>query len=214
MRVQTRLVLVRHGHARASLDGVVGGARGCRGLTGDGVRQATALRDRLAATGEVRADVLLTSTLPRAIETADVIAPAIGAFATRAADCDLCELHPGECDGMTWAEYGEKYAFDMRAEPDRPLSPGGESLRSFQARVTRAVAAIVEQYDGASVVVVSHGGFISGACHALLGTPGMGDTRAFRLEPENTSLTEWHREDDGQWVLERYNDAAHLQSHG
>jgi broad specificity phosphatase PhoE len=142
-----------------------------------------------------------------------VIAPALGTPSPpRAADCDLCELHPGECDGMKWEDWWPKFGFDMRAEPDRPLSPGGESLRSFQARVTRAVAAIVDEHAGRAVVVVSHGGFVSGACHTLLGTPGMGDVQAFRLEPENTSLTEWHREDDGPWVLDRYNDAAHLQS--
>ena len=29
-------------------------------------------------------------------------------------------LHPGECDGLRWEEYRERYAFDMRAEPERP----------------------------------------------------------------------------------------------
>jgi probable phosphoglycerate mutase len=205
----TRLVFVRHGHAQAAVDNVVAGARGCRGLSEAGVRQAEALRDRLRATNELRADVLLTSTLPRAIETADVIAPALGA-SSRDADCDLCELHPGECDGMEWERFRARYGFDMEAEPERPLSPGGESLRAFQARITRALAGIIERFAGQSVVIVSHGGFVSGACHALLGAPGHGEARPFRLEPENTSLTEWHRHDDSRWVLDRYNDAAHL----
>jgi broad specificity phosphatase PhoE len=98
----------------------------------------------------------------------------------------------------------------MDAEPDRPMSPGGESLRVFQARITRAVDAIVEQFRGQCVVIVSHGGFVSGACHTLLGAPGHGEPRPFRLEPENTSLTEWHRHHGGRWMLDRYNDAAHL----
>ena len=39
--------------------------------------------------------------------------------------------------------------------------------------------------------------------------------RPFRLETENTSLSEWLRPGDharqpGRWVLVRYNDAAHL----
>ena len=43
-----------------------------------GVRQAERLRDRLAATGEIRADVLISSTLLRASQTAELVAPALG----------------------------------------------------------------------------------------------------------------------------------------
>ena len=42
------------------------------------MRQAERLRDRLAATGEIRADVLLSSTLLRASQTAELVAPALG----------------------------------------------------------------------------------------------------------------------------------------
>ncbi|HZI36988.1 MAG TPA: phosphoglycerate mutase family protein, partial [Acidimicrobiia bacterium] len=73
----TRLVLIRHGESRSTVDRVVGGHRGCSGLTDRGVRQAKALRDRLTETGELAAaTAVLTSVLPRAIETADIIAPA------------------------------------------------------------------------------------------------------------------------------------------
>ncbi len=66
----TRLVLIRHGESRSTVDRVVGGHRGCTGLTDRGVRQAKALRDRLARTGELAgAAAVLTSVLPRAIET-------------------------------------------------------------------------------------------------------------------------------------------------
>jgi len=47
----TRVVLVRHGESKCNADGVVGGQRGCTGLTPDGVDQVAALADRLAATG-------------------------------------------------------------------------------------------------------------------------------------------------------------------
>ena len=65
-----RLFLVRHGHAYAGFQGIIGGPRGCAGLTDLGRRQAAALRDHLAVSGRVRADVLLSSIIPRAIESA------------------------------------------------------------------------------------------------------------------------------------------------
>jgi broad specificity phosphatase PhoE len=57
----------------------------------------------LSATGELgRVDALLASILPRAVETAELIAPALGLDPDSVdQDCDLCELHPGECDGMS-----------------------------------------------------------------------------------------------------------------
>src|SRR5215218_610345 len=100
----TRLVLVRHGESMATVDGVVGGHQGCRGLSDRGRRQAEALRDRLVATGEIRADVLMASVLPRAVETAEIMAPALGGLAVEQ-ECDLCEIHPGEGDGLAWSEF-------------------------------------------------------------------------------------------------------------
>jgi len=73
-----RLVLVRHGDAHAGFGGVISGRTGCLGLTDLGRRQAEALRDHLESSGRVHADVLLASELPRAIETASIIAPGLG----------------------------------------------------------------------------------------------------------------------------------------
>ena len=106
--VGMRLVLVRHGEAHAGFGGVIGGEKGCTGLTDRGRRQAAALRDHLARSGRVRADVLLVSVLPRAIETAEIIAPGLG-LEIAGRECDLCEVHTGEADGLDWEEYRVRY---------------------------------------------------------------------------------------------------------
>src|SRR3954447_2624959 len=130
-----RLILVRHGDAYAGFDSVISGPRGCLGLTDLGRRQAGALRDYLGASGRVHADVLLASELPRAIETASIISRALG-FESFDRACDLCEVHTGVADGLTWAEYATKYgSFDMEAEPDRVFAPEGDSWNSFHQRV-------------------------------------------------------------------------------
>jgi broad specificity phosphatase PhoE len=133
-----RLILVRHGHAHAGFHGAIGGPKGCTGLTDLGRHQAARLRDHLAASERVRADVLLASVIPRAIETAEIIAPALG-FDAVAQDCDLCEVHTGEADGLDWAEWGRRYgSFAMEAEPDRLFAPGGESWNSWGVGHPRA----------------------------------------------------------------------------
>jgi probable phosphoglycerate mutase len=132
-------------------------------------------------------------------------------------DCDLCELHPGEADGMTWLDWLERYDFDPRAEVERELAPGGESMLSFARRARDAIERVVDEHAGRSIVLVVHGGFIVASTLHFLGFDEsvlQGD-RALWLEPDNTSLTEWRRDDaTGRWTLLRFNDAAHLEALG
>jgi broad specificity phosphatase PhoE len=213
MPSRTRLVLIRHGESRAAVDQVVGGHRGCTGLSDLGRQQAQALAERLAATGELgRVDAVLTSILPRAIETAELIAPAIGWPPDAVSqDCAFCELHPGECDGMTWDQFGGVYGDpDMRANPYAPLSPGGESWAEFQIRAGRSLTRAVAEHSGRTVMIVCHGGIIGASMTTLLDLPAFG--RRVHLEISNTSITEWLVSVDGQDrpALIRFNDGAHL----
>lgn len=208
---ETHLVLVRHGHAAAIDSGVVAGHRGCTGLSATGRRQAEALRDRFAAQG-FRPDALVTSVLPRAIETAEILSPGLGIDPARIPhDCELCERHPGEGDGLTWEKLVARYGrLDPVIDPDRPMSPGGESGRVFRHRVEVAVTRLVEAHDGRTVVAVVHAGVILATTLALLGL----GPRHLAHELENASVTEWVRAADGHWLLHRFNDAAHLEPLG
>ena len=88
---ETRIILVRHGESLAQERQIVGGHTGCEGLSNRGRRQVEALGDRLAATGELgRPDALCASILPRAIETAEILAEALDVpeVDTR---CDFCD---------------------------------------------------------------------------------------------------------------------------
>jgi broad specificity phosphatase PhoE len=168
------------------------------------------LCDDLAQSGRVRADVLLASTLPRAIETAEIIAPGLG-IATFDRVRDLCEVHPGEADGLEWAEYGTRYgSFDMEAEPERVFAPEGESWNTFHARVRAMLERIAREYTDQVVVAVCHAGVIMASMRLLLGTP-LGDRTAAQLRPSNTGLTEWeHDGERARWTLHSFNEAHHL----
>jgi broad specificity phosphatase PhoE len=204
-----RLILVRHGDAHAGFSGVIGGQTGCAGLTDLGRRQAGALRDHLAATGRVRADVLLVSVIPRAIETAQIIAPALG-LEIAGHECDLCEVHTGEADGLAWEEYTVRYgSFDMEAEPDRVFAPEGESWNTFHDRVQRLLGRLAADHVDQTVVAVCHAGVIMASMRGLLGLaqPGTGA----QLRPSNTGLTEWEHDPVlDRWTLHAFNETSHL----
>jgi probable phosphoglycerate mutase len=204
----TRLVLVRHGEALCNVQGVVGGPSGCTGLSAVGVAEAEALRDRLVDTGEL-ADVtaVYASVLPRALETAAVVAPGLGGR-TAVADCGLCELHPGEADGMTWAAFVDRYGGpDWDRDPDAVLAPGGESWNGFVRRVSAAITETAVRHGGERVAIFCHGGVVEATIEAFL--PVAAGRGRLKLRTAHTSLTEWERGPEG-WLLLRYNDAAHL----
>lgn len=207
---ETRIVLVRHGEARAGVERVIGGDKGCRGLTEAGREQAAALRDRLTRTGEIRPDVVCTSTLLRAVETAEIVGAAFPHIAEIVQSRDLVEQVPGVCDGLPYEEALARYA-PAEDGPDIPLSPGGESAREFDARVRLAVRLLVREHRGQTVLAVSHGGFIATAVMYVMGAPGLAEVYPFRLLAANTSLTMFSPgESDPPWLLDRYNDIAHL----
>lgn len=208
----TRVLLVRHGESQAQVDKVVGGPSGCTGLSELGRRQVTALADRWAAS-DMAVERLISSTLPRAVETAELLAPALGGLAVEP-DPDLVELQPGECDGLSWDDYQDRYGVDMRADPYAELSPGGESVAGFLLRVGRSLHRIAVDHAGATVVVACHGGIIDGSLVCFLGLPlqRVGD---LDLRSTNSGVSEWlvSAEPDKalHWALRRYNDIAHLE---
>src|SRR5205085_6361591 len=155
--VVTHLYLIRHGEAVSNVQPIVGGVRGDTGLTPRGVAQAERLRDRLASTGAIAADVLIASTLPRARETAEIIAPALGLPILW--DDDVQEMRPGVADGMSLDALREKVAIPSTArEPHRPPAPRGENWPQFMLRDAIALHRIPPQYRDNSVGIGCDGG--------------------------------------------------------
>jgi 2,3-bisphosphoglycerate-dependent phosphoglycerate mutase len=204
----TRIVLVRHGEAVCNVAGVVGGVIGCLGLSPVGVTEAEALRDRLVASGELAGvAAVYASVLPRALETAAIVAPGLRGL-TAVPDCDLCELHPGEADGLTWAQFTERYPGpNWDVDPDAVIAPGGESWTGFVRRVAAVLTRTAGQHEGQLVVIFCHGGVVEASIEALL--PVAPERGRLKLRTAHTSLTEWEW-GPGGWTLLRYNDAAHL----
>lgn len=203
-----RLVLVRHGESNVTVKRVIGGYRSCNGLSDLGRRQVERLRDRLADTGELVPDVLISSNFARAIETAELIAPAFGNLEI-AIDPGFGEHDPGpEVDGMTFPAYVERFGTpDWAGDPHQVVFPGGETTAEFHLRVGSTVSRTLNAHPGATIVVACHGGVVDAAFRHLLRTAPTG---SFELSTLNTSITEFQSTPSGAWRLTRYNDAAHL----
>jgi ribonuclease H / adenosylcobalamin/alpha-ribazole phosphatase len=149
----TRLLLLRHGQTELSVQRRYSG-RGNPALTELGRRQAEAAAHYLAQRGGIAA--VISSPLQRAHDTAAAAAQALGLEVT--ADDDLIETDFGAWEGLTFAEAADRdpelhrrWLRDTSIEP-----PDGESFDHVMARVCRARERIIERYQGATVLVVSH----------------------------------------------------------
>jgi|SRR5579871_1073643 probable phosphoglycerate mutase len=212
----TRLYLIRHGQAYCNVPpyGLVAGMRGDAGLTPQGREQAERLRDRLAATGEIEADVLIASTLPRARQTAEIIAPALDLPIIF--DDEVQEESVGDFDGLPWKEIEDQIP-DQRVEPYRPFGPNGESWGQFVLRVGTALNRILQEHDGKNIVIVTHGGVIDASFAVFLGMNTLVPSET-GFYTRNTSITLWERREiDGfslRWRLACYNDDLHVREVG
>jgi len=210
----THLYLIRHGEAFTNVEDLADGPRGdARGLTPLGVRQAQRLRDRLRATGEIPADALVTSTLPRARQTAAILASVWGLVPLLWDD--LQELRPGVADGMREVDARARFgSVNMLHAPSQPLYPEGESWIQFVTRVGAVLTHLTTMYRGRSVVAVCHGGVIDVAFLHFFGLPPDAP-RPVDFRTHHISLTHWeeYRRFDGtdRWRLRSYNDAMHLR---
>jgi probable phosphoglycerate mutase len=207
----TRIVLVRHGEAVCNVNGIVGGVRGCTGLTELGRRQISALAARLEVTGELAgATALYASVLPRAVETAALLRAVVGGGALDVVqECALCELHPGESDGLSWQEVIDRFGVpEWDTDPDTVIAPGGESWSAFVARASAAVGALARRHPGELVVAAVHAGVIESTMISNLTIPPVVSRRGW-TRIVHASLTEWEWvPTESRWVLIRFNDAC------
>lgn len=196
----TRFILVRHGQTEFSVQRRYSG-RGDPSLTEEGLRQAAAVGRRLSARGDITA--VVTSPLSRAKVTAE----AIGAPVTVLDD--LIETDFGEWEGLTFAEAAARHPELHRSwlsDPSVP-TPGGESFDQVYERVTRARTRIIDEFEGQTVVVVSHVTPIKTLLRLGLDA---GPSLLFRLHLDLASLSIVEFYPDGNASVRLVNDTAHL----
>lgn len=204
----TRVVLIRHGESRATVERFVGGPRSCTGLTDHGRAQANALKMRLLQEKNTEVTAIYTSNFPRAIETATIVSPALGSLPL-VVDAGWGEHDPGpDCDGMTYDSFISRFGQPRwDGDPHDVIYPGGETIAEFHDRVMDTLRRTVAAHVGGTLMIACHAGVIDAVMRHTL---QMHQTGKFELSTVNTSLTELVHVQGSKWRLLRYNDSAHL----
>lgn len=200
------ILLLRHGQTDANATGVLQGHRPTS-LNALGRQQAERLAQRLV-TVTPPVDVLVSSDLPRALQTAQPIARALDLEIV--VDSAWRERGFGELEGQTLGDLEIWRTASGTIDP-----PGGESSAVFRQRVHAALSSVVERYaDRACVAVVTHGGVVRSVLHLLgSGLLPLADCQ----EPPvvdpiaNASILHITVDAHGAWSTVRVNDDAHLE---
>src|SRR4051812_1946750 len=187
----TYLTLIRHGESRSQEQGLLSGHDSCTGLSDKGRSQVAALRDRLMTTHELGpVDAVYTSILARSIETAAILQPAFEG-ATLAAECEWCEIHAGEAEGLRMDELAGRYPMVSDAhDAFARRIPGAETWAEFYVRVGARLHRVGQEHAGQRVVVVAHGGTVGASFVALGDLPVSRGTKVTHTTT-NASLTQW-----------------------
>jgi 2,3-bisphosphoglycerate-dependent phosphoglycerate mutase len=200
----THLYLIRHAD---SVEGQLEDGRyGDLGLSPEGISQAERLRDRLARTGEIKADIFISSPERRAHETATIIAPALNQPITLDKDVEEWRCDDGRLSPEEFMARWE--AVPKQQKPYYRWLDGYENRLEFALRVNLTLNRMTQEHAGKTIAVVSHGAFLQLSFAFFF---GLGEANLEWAAPEirRTSITHWYKSDT-RWLLERSNDYHHL----
>ncbi|GBF06913.1 phosphoglycerate mutase [Deinococcus aerius] len=209
----TRLLLIRHADSWHKREGIVGGPRGDRGLTEEGVRQAERLHDRLARQG-LEGQAVYSSPLPRSLQTAGMATRDLNLPPVTPDPGLISWAVPDEADGMPTREFQTRYA--TPGGVFHPFESVSESWASLVTRASHTLLTLARRHRGQTTLVFTHAEVVKASLVAFGNLPLL---PPFEVEVRPASVTEWRTGGDPAawpppflaWTLARWNDAAHLE---
>ena len=196
---------VRHGHHPEGFRG--GWSR--HSLSRLGVVQSSLLAERLRREG-ARVDTLISSDLPRASETAEILSQVLRVSVSPSKEWR--EVDNGVLAGMPEEQAQAMYPglYWSSLKPDQPY-PGGESPAAFHQRIEGAFRSlcdhILQGKIGPRVMVVTHGGPIRVVLSLVEGTPWSNKGPSERVHETAIFSLAWTGK---TWSMIRRDDVAHL----
>ena len=202
----TRIILLRHGQSEANRDIWFAGHSDPH-LTEKGLLQAEYAGEYLAE--HERIDLILSSDLLRAVETATPTAKRLGLPVIP--EPGFREIFAGVWEGMPFADIDVQYhqeIFTWDNDLANACPNEGESVAELFARVNATLDRVAREQDGKTVLIATHWTPIRAMiCHAM----GCDHTHIADFEkPFNSSLHVLCYE-AGSYTVERINIVDHLK---
>ena len=199
-----RVLFVRHGQTESNVEHRYMGQIDSP-LTAVGLSQVNALAKRVAAS---HVNTIYSSDLERAVRTAEDISKSCGLTVTH--DQRLRERHAGLLQGELAAVARVKHAHVFaeleKMGPKYVFPGGGESGLQIEERIAEFLDMTRTKHPGETVVAVTHGGILCVLLWHILRFPY---NAISRLRCDNTSISSFSFS-DSRWILEFWNDTAHL----
>lgn len=201
----TTLYLIRHGETDWNMSGHWQGHADVP-LNDVGQQQAELLAQRLRSE-RVRFDVLYSSDLARAYQTAWVVGEAIGVPVELLPA--LREIDLGTWSGLTRDQIQIRFPVEFALLDQGQDVPrgGAETLSALRKRVVDVVEAIMAQHLGETLAFVTHGGPIRMLIAHATGEPDVNRMKFHHIG--NTSISIVRHNLNG-WQIVQLNDMQHL----
>ncbi len=202
---KTSITVVRHGETEWNVSRQLQGRQNSN-LTTNGLRQADLTAEALKDT---RFDILYSSDLKRALETARIINRYHNLDIQ--IDKSLAERNFGVMEGLKQEEIQQRfpdvYAGYMQRNEEFQI-PEGESLITFFNRVRNGVNAISQLHSGKSILIITHGGVLD-CLMRLIFSYSLSAPRSFSIY--NASINKFSVT-NGEWFLEEWGYIGHQAS--
>ena len=203
----TKLCLIRHGETSWNAERRLQGHTDIP-LNATGMLQARQMAQALKDI-KLTFDVLYTSDLKRAADTANAVVELFGVDAQ--VDSELRERHFGALQGLSIGEAPLKRPDIWQAHTARDLEhdlEGGESIQKFALRVQNALDKIQARHTGKTILIVSHGGTLD-MMYRIASRQALSAERIASVP--NASLNWLTHSQDSGWTVGQWADTRHLE---
>lgn len=175
-------------------------------LTETGRAQANALAERWKLEA-VKYDLIVTSPLVRAHETAEIVGAALNVGVEP--DPLWLERDNGEFSGLTANEVRQNFIHPDFYSPYDSVGGDGEGDWELFLRAGQALHALLRR-EPRNYLVVSHGGLLNQVMHAVVGIAPQANNAGTRFHFANTAFAKlMYFPNQHRWAIDALNDHAH-----
>ena len=200
-----QITLLRHGESVGNAESRWQGQSDFP-LTDTGRAQARALAERWKKE-ELEFDLVISSPLLRAKETAEIVASALNVSIEF--EPLWLERDNGEFSGLTAHEVRQNFQRAPFTTPYDPVGVDGEGDWELFLRAGQALQSLLKR-EPAKYLIVSHGGLLNQFMHAVVGVAPQANNAGTRFRFSNTAFARlMYFPHHHRWAIDILNDHAH-----